>query len=87
MVFKFNELQALGRKHPNLIQVNLEGLQENILTLISRVESLIDLTPEERYEALLERSPQFFRTAFNKHIVVNLKQCVRNNEHWIIDKM
>jgi CRP-like cAMP-binding protein len=68
LVFKFNELQALGRKHPNLIQVNIEGLQENILTLISRVESLIDLTPEERYEALLERSPQFFRTAFNKHI-------------------
>ena len=68
LVFKFNELRALGKKHPNLIQVNFEALQENILTLISRVESLIDLTPEERYEALLEQSPQFFQTAFNKHI-------------------
>lgn len=68
LVFKYDELKALGRKYPNLIQVNFEALQENVLTLISRVESLIDLTPEERYEALLERSPQFFQTAFNKHI-------------------
>lgn len=68
LVFKFNELKMIGQSHPNLIQVNFEALQENIMTLISRVESLIDLTPEERYEALLERSPQFFQTAFNKHI-------------------
>ena len=68
LIFKYDELKALGQKHPNLIQVNFEALQENILTLISRVESLIDLTPEERYEALLEQSPQFFKTAFNKHI-------------------
>ena len=68
LVFNFEELKSLGRKHPNLIQVNFEALQENIMTLISRVESLINLTPEERYEALLERSPQFFQTAFNKHI-------------------
>lgn len=68
LVFNFEELKSLGRKHPNLIQVNFEALQENIMTLISRVESLISLTPEERYEALLERSPQFFQTAFNKHI-------------------
>ncbi len=68
LVFKYDELKTLGKKHPNLIRVNFEALQENILTLISRVESLINLTPEERYEALLERSPQFFQTAFNKHI-------------------
>jgi CRP-like cAMP-binding protein len=68
LVFKYDELGALGKKHPNLIRVNFEALQENILTLISRVESLINLTPEDRYEALLERSPQFFQTAFNKHI-------------------
>lgn len=68
LVFKFDELRSLGQKHPNLIQVNFEALQENILTLISRVESLINLTPEERYESLLERSPQFFQMAFNKHI-------------------
>ncbi|MFK7772840.1 MAG: Crp/Fnr family transcriptional regulator [Saprospiraceae bacterium] len=68
LVFRFDELKMLGLSRPNLIKVNFEALQESILTLISRVESLIDLTPEERYEALLERSPQFFKTAFNKHI-------------------
>ena len=46
----------------------IAGLQENIQTLVFRVESLIDKLPEERYEELLERSPQFFQTAFNKHI-------------------
>lgn len=68
LVFKYDELTALGARHPNLIKVNFKALQETITTLVSRVESLIDLTPEERYEALLERSPQFFQTAFNKHI-------------------
>ena len=29
---------------------------------------LIDKSPEERYDALLQQSPQFFQTAFNKHI-------------------
>ncbi len=68
LVFKYNDLKIVGKEHPNIIRVNLEALQGTILTLISRVESLTDLTPEKRYEALLERSPQFFKTAFNKHI-------------------
>ena len=29
---------------------------------------MIDKSPEERYEELLQQSPQFFQTAFNKHI-------------------
>lgn len=67
-IFNNNDLQALGAQYPNFHQIYIKSLQENVLTLISRVESLIDLSPAERYEALLQQSPQFFQTAFNKHI-------------------
>ena len=54
--------------YPNLTKMYIAALQETVQTLIFRVESLVDKLPEERYEELLQRSPQFFQTAFNKHI-------------------
>ena len=68
LVFQFKELQDLGFQNPRIIQLILEGYQENIQTLIGRVESLINQAPEERYQALLKRSPQFFEKAYNKHV-------------------
>jgi CRP-like cAMP-binding protein len=68
LIFDFNEFQNLTKIHPNLTQVYIDALQENVQTLILRVESLIDKSPEERYDALLQQNPQFFQTAFNKHI-------------------
>jgi CRP-like cAMP-binding protein len=66
--FDFNEFQNLSQSHPNLTQIYIDALQENVQTLILRVESLIDKSPEERYDALLQQNPHFFQTAFNKHI-------------------
>ena len=68
LIFSFEKIQQLGEQFPNINKVHLAALHENIQTLLFRVESLIDKLPEERYEELLERSPQFFQTAFNKHI-------------------
>ena len=68
LIFSFEQIQQLGEQFPNINKVHLAALHENIQTLLFRVESLIDKLPEERYEELLERSPQFFQTAFNKHI-------------------
>lgn len=68
LFFPFAMLQSLITTHPNILQLYISGLQENLQTLIFRVESLIDKLPAERYEELLERSPQFFQKAFNKHI-------------------
>jgi Cyclic nucleotide-binding domain. len=68
LVFRLKKFKAHAEQNPRLREVYIKGLQENIQTLVSRVESLIDLSPAERYEALLQRSPQFFQTAFNKHI-------------------
>lgn len=68
LFFPSEKLQQLMTTHPNISKLYIAGLQENIQTLIFRVELLIDKLPEERYEELLKRSPQFFQKAFNKHI-------------------
>ena len=62
------EMEQLNPEMLHIARIYIEGLQENIQTLLFRVESLVYQTPEQRYEALLKRSPQFFQTAFNKHI-------------------
>jgi len=68
LVFDYEKVLQLGFENSRIIQVFLHSYQENIQTLIYRVESMIDKAPEQRYEALLERSPQFFETAYNKHV-------------------
>lgn len=68
LVFNFNDFLELAESNFRITNLYIKGLQENIQTLIGRVEMMIDKSPEERYEALLKQSPQFFQTAFNKHI-------------------
>lgn len=68
LLFNYNELLQLGYKNQHVIQMLFMSYQENIQTLIYRVESMIDKAPEERYEALLARSPQFFEQAYQKHV-------------------
>ncbi len=68
LLFSFRDFENLMAQYPNIVKVHLDALQENLQTLIFRVESLIDKLPEERYDDLLKRSPQFFQRAFNKHI-------------------
>lgn len=68
LILPFESFVHLTTKHPNILKLYIAGLQENIQILVFRVESLIDKLPEERYEELLEKSPQFFQTAFHKHI-------------------
>ena len=68
LLFEYDDFQSISQQFPNINRVYIAALQENIQTLIFRVESMIDKLPEQRYEELLERNPQFFQTAFNKHI-------------------
>lgn len=68
LVFNLVAIKAAAQKHPNIMEIYIAGLQENIQTLIGRVEGLIDKSAEERYTLLLERSPHFFQTAYHKHI-------------------
>lgn len=68
LILDFNQFEEIAFNTPNLAKLYTRSLQENLQTLLFRVESLIDKVPEERYLELLERSPQFFQKAFNKHI-------------------
>jgi CRP-like cAMP-binding protein len=68
LIYNFDDFMQLAAQNPNINNLYIKGLQENIQTLIGRVEMMIDKSPEERYEELLQQSPQFFQTAFNKHI-------------------
>ncbi len=60
--------EQLVYERPAIAQYFILGLKEVISTLIFRVEMLSGKVPEERYEAMLERFPQFFQQAYNKHI-------------------
>lgn len=68
LVLNMRELEQHMSDRFSFTKFYLAGLEENILTLIGRVEALIDKSPEERYLDLLKRSPQFFQKAFHKHI-------------------
>ena len=66
--FSFRKVMQLAETRPNFAKLYIAALQENVQTLIFRVESLVDKLPEERYDELLETRPQFFKNALNKHI-------------------
>ncbi len=68
LVFRFEDIESLSTTHPNIARLYISALKENLQTMVYRVESLVLNTPEERYESLLKRSPEFFKNAFLKHI-------------------
>ena len=52
----------------NLSRLYIEGLKENVFTLLFRIEILASKSPAERYEALIKHHPQFFQKTYHKHI-------------------
>lgn len=68
LIFRFEDIESLAKIHPNIAQIYISALKENLQTMVYRVESLVLNTPEERYESLMKRSPEFFKNAFLKHI-------------------
>ena len=79
-------LERLMESNPVFADIWVSALQEIILTLISRVESLIAKTPEQRYQDLIVKRPSFFQKAYNKHIAnylgmtsVSLSRIIKRN--------
>ncbi len=68
LIFNLESLEVLAKKHAGIFDMYIWGLKENIAVLHYRVESMVDLSPEERYQDLLKKYPHFFQTVFNKHI-------------------
>lgn len=68
LYFQAKEFDTLVKSNLNISQLYIEGLKETIQTMIFRVEMLAGMSPEERYEALMERNPSIFQIALNKHV-------------------
>ncbi len=68
LVFEFNDLESLALKNPTILKFYLSAYKEIVQTLTYRIESMINKMPEDRYEDLLQKSPQFFKTVYHKDI-------------------
>ena len=68
LICKIQDFEALAKKNPALFDLYTLALKENLSIIVYRLESMILLSPEQRYKDLLDKNPQLFQTAFNKHI-------------------
>jgi CRP-like cAMP-binding protein len=66
--FELRDFEKLTLKSTNILKFLLSSYKEMIQTLLYRVESMIDKTPEQRYKDLLDKNPQFFQTVYHKDI-------------------
>jgi CRP-like cAMP-binding protein len=68
LVFEFSDFEKLTLKNTNILKFLLSSYKEMIQTLLYRLESMIDKTPEQRYKDLLDKRPELFETAYHKDI-------------------
>jgi CRP-like cAMP-binding protein len=68
LVFNLTDLEALAKINSAIFELYTWGLKDNIATMLGRIESMVMLTPEERYQNLLKKYPHFFQAVFHKHI-------------------
>jgi CRP-like cAMP-binding protein len=68
LAFEFKHFENLALENAGILKICLSSYKEMILTMVSRIESMIDKMPEERYEDLLRESPHFFKTVYHKDI-------------------
>ena len=68
LVFNFKSFEELAFKNANILKFYIFAFKEIIQTMVYRVESMINRMPEQRYEDLLQKSPQFFKTVYHKDI-------------------
>jgi len=66
--YPYTDFEALAQTQLPIAQLYIRGLKEGIATFFFRLENLSTKTPEERYDEMLERFPQFLEKAYNKHI-------------------
>ena len=66
--FELRDFEKLTLKSTNILKFLLSSYKEMIQSLLYRLESMIDKTPEQRYKDLLDKNPQFFQTVYHKDI-------------------
>ncbi|MFD1316433.1 Crp/Fnr family transcriptional regulator [Namhaeicola litoreus] len=68
IVFNFSELESISNQNKELGQLYVQSLKRTIAILTERIDSMINMTHEERYIDLLEKNPLFLKSVFDKHI-------------------
>ena len=68
VIFNFYELEAISRKNEELGNLYIQSLKRTIAILTERIDTMINMTHEERYLDLLEKNPLFLKSVFDKHI-------------------
>ena len=68
LLFDYRKFETLAFEHPNIMRLYLSVLKESIDILSYRIETMITMTPKERYLDLLRLNPSFLNKAFDKHI-------------------
>lgn len=68
LLFDMDEFESLCANNPSLYKIYIWALKNGASLMAKRVVSMIQNTPEQRYENLLKAYPIFFQKAFNKHI-------------------
>ena len=66
--FNFYELEAISRKNEELSKLYIQSLKRTIAILTERIDTMINMTHEERYLDLLEKNPLFLKSVFDKQI-------------------
>ncbi|MCF3108917.1 Crp/Fnr family transcriptional regulator [Niabella sp. CC-SYL272] len=66
-------LQRFLEQEPAHLRIWLAMLEDLVLQLLEREKDILTTTPRERYQRLLQRSPQLFQEISNRHIANYLR--------------
>ena len=68
LVFDFDDFEDLALKNENIFKLHLFSYKEMILTMANRIESMVVLSPEQRFDKLVETTPELYETVYLKDI-------------------
>jgi len=68
LLFDYRKFEALALENKNLLLLYIDTLKEANLILSYRVQSMITMSPEDRYLDIVKWNPQFFNKSYNKYI-------------------
>lgn len=62
LIFNMVDFENLARKNPAIFDLYMWSVKQMMAMMHYRIETMVNLSPEERYMDLLEKYPQFFQT-------------------------
>lgn len=68
LLFNITDYRELAKANSAIFDLYSWSLIDSINMMLYRIESMVNLSAEQRYKDLLEKHPVFFQKAFNKHI-------------------